>query len=81
MAIAAYLGEGDAFSRSVADFAQRYADQNERDYQEFAASIRSGRLTAVEGVLAPARPVPPPSRPPHAQGAAKTPVLEAWSYR
>jgi len=81
VAIAAYLGAGDAFSRSVADFAERYADQNERDYQEFAASIRSGRLTAVEGVLAPARPVPPPSRPPHAQGAAKTPVLEAWSYR
>jgi Uncharacterized protein conserved in bacteria (DUF2252) len=43
--------EGDAFSRSVADFAQRYADQNERDYQEFAAAIRSGRLTAAAGVL------------------------------
>jgi uncharacterized protein (DUF2252 family) len=41
-------------SRSVADFAERYADQNERDYQEFAAAVRSGRLTAVAGVL-PAR--------------------------
>jgi uncharacterized protein (DUF2252 family) len=51
VAIAAYLGAGDAFSRSVADFAERYADQNERDYQEFAAAIRSGRLTAVAGVL------------------------------
>jgi uncharacterized protein (DUF2252 family) len=56
VAIAAYLGTGDAFSRSVADFAERYADQNERDYQEFAAAIRSGRLTAVEGVLTRARP-------------------------
>jgi hypothetical protein len=50
VAIAAYLGPGDAFSRSVADFAERYANQNERDYQEFATAIRSGRLTAQEGV-------------------------------
>jgi hypothetical protein len=28
----------------------RYADQNERDYAEFVAAIRSGQLTAVEGV-------------------------------
>jgi hypothetical protein len=48
--IAAYLGANDAFSRSVAAFAERYADQNERDYQEFAAAVRSGRLTATEGV-------------------------------
>jgi uncharacterized protein (DUF2252 family) len=51
VAIAAYLGPGDGFGRSVADFAQRYADQNERDYQEFAGAVRSGRLPAVEGVL------------------------------
>ena len=29
---------------------ERYADQNERDYQEFVNAIRSGRLEAVEGV-------------------------------
>ena len=56
VAIAAYLGANNAFSRSMADFAQRYADQNERDYQEFAAAIHSGRLAAVEGVLTPAVP-------------------------
>jgi uncharacterized protein (DUF2252 family) len=50
VAIAAYLGEGDAFDRSVTDFAERYADQNERDYAEFVAAITSGRLAAVEGV-------------------------------
>jgi uncharacterized protein (DUF2252 family) len=50
VAIAAYLGANNAFSRSMADFAERYADQNERDYQEFAAAIHSGRLTATEGV-------------------------------
>jgi len=35
---------------AVADFSQRYADQNERDYQEFVKAIRSGRLEAREGV-------------------------------
>jgi hypothetical protein len=50
VAIAAYLGEDDQFDRSISDFAQRYADQNERDYQSFAKAIRSGRLQALEGV-------------------------------
>jgi uncharacterized protein (DUF2252 family) len=50
VAIAAYLGEGDQFDRSITDFAKRYAEQNELDYQAFAKAIRSGRLEALEGV-------------------------------
>jgi uncharacterized protein (DUF2252 family) len=50
VAIAACLGGSDAFDRSVTDFSQRYADQNERDYEEFVEAIRSGRLEAREGV-------------------------------
>jgi uncharacterized protein (DUF2252 family) len=50
VALAEYLGATDAFDTSVTDFCERYADQNERDYQEFVAAIRSGRLAAVEGV-------------------------------
>ena len=50
VAIAAYLGASDAFDKSITDFCERYADQNERDYQEFVAAVRSGRLEAVEGV-------------------------------
>jgi uncharacterized protein (DUF2252 family) len=50
VAIAAYLGQGDAFDRSVLDFATRYAGQNERDYTEFAAAVRSGQLSAAEGI-------------------------------
>jgi uncharacterized protein (DUF2252 family) len=50
VAIAAYLGEGDQFDRSISDFAKRYAEQNELDYQAFAKAIRSGRLEAREGV-------------------------------
>ena len=36
IAIAAYLGHGDAFDRAIADFAVAYADQNERDFDAFA---------------------------------------------
>ncbi len=50
VAIAAYLGGSDAFDKSIADFSERYADQNEQDYQEFVRAIRSGRLEAQEGV-------------------------------
>ena len=50
IAIAAYLGKGDAFDHAIADFAVRYADQNERDYEAFVAAIRSGKLEAIEGV-------------------------------
>jgi uncharacterized protein (DUF2252 family) len=50
VAIAAYLGKSDSFDRSITDFAERYADQNERDYDEFVKEIHSGRLEAQEGV-------------------------------
>jgi uncharacterized protein (DUF2252 family) len=50
VAMAAYLGASDAFDTSVTDFSRRYADQNERDYQQFVGAIRSGRLEALEGV-------------------------------
>jgi predicted alpha/beta hydrolase len=50
VAIAEYLGTSDAFDTSITDFSQRYADQNERDYEEFVGAVRSGRLEAVEEV-------------------------------
>jgi uncharacterized protein (DUF2252 family) len=50
IAIAAYLGNRDVFDRAIADFAAAYADQNERDYEAFAAAVRSGRLVAQTGV-------------------------------
>jgi len=50
VAIATYLGDGDAFDKSITDFSQRYADQNEQDYEDFVKAIRSGRLQAVEDV-------------------------------
>ncbi len=50
IAIASYLGKGEAFDRAIADFAELYADQNERDYAVFAAAVASGRLEAQTGV-------------------------------
>jgi uncharacterized protein (DUF2252 family) len=50
IAQAAYLGNSDRFDVAIADFATRYANQNERDYAAFCAAIVSGRLAALEGV-------------------------------
>jgi hypothetical protein len=50
VALAAYMGKKSRFDESITDFAERYADQNERDHAAFAAAIRSGRLAVLEGV-------------------------------
>jgi uncharacterized protein (DUF2252 family) len=50
IAIAAYLGSSDKFDRSITDFCERYAYQNEQDYQTFTKAIRNGKLEALEGV-------------------------------
>ena len=50
VAIAEYLGQADDFDASVTGFCERYADQNERDYEAFTAAVRAGRLSAAEGV-------------------------------
>jgi uncharacterized protein (DUF2252 family) len=50
IAIAAYLGSGDAFDRAMATFAELYADQAERDHAALAEAARSGRITAEEGL-------------------------------
>jgi uncharacterized protein (DUF2252 family) len=50
IAIASYLGSGDAFDRALATFAERYADQNERDYAALQDAAASGRIAAETGV-------------------------------
>jgi uncharacterized protein (DUF2252 family) len=50
IAIASYLGSGDAFDRAMSEFAELYADQAERDHAALAEAARSGRITAVEGL-------------------------------
>jgi hypothetical protein len=46
IAIAAYLGKSPRFDNAIADFAETYADQNERDHAAVAAAVRAGRLEA-----------------------------------
>jgi uncharacterized protein (DUF2252 family) len=50
IAIAAYLGASDVFDRSIAAFAEAYAEQNERDYQALKDAAASGRVVAETGV-------------------------------
>jgi uncharacterized protein (DUF2252 family) len=50
IAIGAYVGRGNAFDQALADFAVAYADQNEQDYQALIEAVKSGRMTAQNGV-------------------------------
>ncbi len=49
VAIAGYLGSSDSFDEAMVEFADSYADQNEKDYEAFMQQIRSGKLAAIEG--------------------------------
>jgi hypothetical protein len=44
IAIASYLGSGDVFDRAIIEFAEAYADQNERDYAAVSAAVQAGHL-------------------------------------
>jgi hypothetical protein len=50
IAIAAYLGRSSVFDEAIATFAERYADQNERDHQALADAVKTKRVTAATGV-------------------------------
>jgi uncharacterized protein (DUF2252 family) len=44
IAISGYLGRSDKFDRAIAEFAERYADQNEADYKSLERAADSGRV-------------------------------------
>jgi uncharacterized protein (DUF2252 family) len=48
-AIAAYLGASDRFDGAIADFAETYADVNERDHAAYVAAIEAGRVSTPPG--------------------------------
>lgn len=48
LAISGYLGSGETFDRAVSEFAFRYADQNQRDFEAFTDAIASGRIEATD---------------------------------
>ena len=44
--ISGYLGSNDVFDEAIADFAEAYERQNERDYQALRRAVRSGQIEA-----------------------------------
>jgi uncharacterized protein (DUF2252 family) len=50
IAIASYLGASERFDQGLAAFAERYADQNERDYEALKGAVASGRIVAKTGL-------------------------------
>ena len=51
IAIGAYLGKGDTFDQAIAEFSERYADQNELDYGALADAAKSGRIQAETDLI------------------------------
>jgi uncharacterized protein (DUF2252 family) len=50
IAIAAYLGGSDVFDQAITEFADAYADQNERDHDAVIEAVKSGRIVAEQGL-------------------------------
>ncbi len=48
--LASYLGGSDTFDRAMADFAETYADQNERDHAALQQAVADGSIAATIGV-------------------------------
>lgn len=48
--IAGYLGPDGDVGRALGDLAVDYADLNERDFEDFTAAIKAGRIAAEPGV-------------------------------
>ncbi len=44
VAIDAYMGKNDEFTKAMRRFARRYADQNERDHMQLVSAIRRGKV-------------------------------------
>ena len=51
VAIASYLGGGDAFDRALLEFSTRYAERNQRDYDALAAAVDVGEGRRADGTL------------------------------
>jgi uncharacterized protein (DUF2252 family) len=50
VAIASYLGVSGRFDQSIADFAQAYANQAEKDYAALLKAIKAGKIPVETGV-------------------------------
>ena len=50
IALAAYLGGSDTFDQAIADFAEKYADQNDQDHAALQAAVKDGRVQATTDI-------------------------------
>jgi uncharacterized protein (DUF2252 family) len=50
IAIGSYVGGSDSLDRALADFAERYAEQNDLDHQALVTAIQDGRVEAVADI-------------------------------
>ena len=50
VALAAYLGGSTKFDKAIAEFAETYADQNERDYAALQTAVKDGKAQATPGI-------------------------------
>ena len=50
IALAAYLGGSGKFDQAIAGFAEKYADQNERDHAALQAAVKDGRAEATTDI-------------------------------
>ena len=50
IALASYLGGSDKFDQAIADFAEAYADQNDRDYAALQAAVKEGRAQTTTDI-------------------------------
>jgi hypothetical protein len=50
IALAAYLGGSGKFDQAIADFAETYADQNDRDYAALQAAVKDGRVQTTTDI-------------------------------
>jgi hypothetical protein len=48
--MAAYMGGSSRLDEAIADFAEAYAEQTERDHAALVAAVKSDRITAQTGV-------------------------------
>jgi uncharacterized protein (DUF2252 family) len=50
IALASYLGGTDKFAQAIADFAEAYADQNDRDYAALQTAVKDGRAQTTTNI-------------------------------
>jgi hypothetical protein len=46
---AGYIGKGKVLTAALAEFAERYGDQTEKDHAALVDAIDSGRVEAIQG--------------------------------